>query len=145
MNIIAEKTPDEEAAPGMSDTLEEAQLDAAINVSTQEQPEAKPEPPAPKRRGRPAGSRNKPKVIEQPPEPVFIEPEIEEPPPKPPKPKRVTKPRAKAAAPRPTPQYYEQPESQTPLQVAANMLEILRLEQAERQYRKGQLYKSWIQ
>ena len=121
MDIIAEQIPDEEA-PGRSDTLEDAPLDATMNV---------PEPAAPKKRGRPAGSRNKPKVIEQPPpEPVFIEPDIEEPPPKPPKPKRVTKPRAKAAAPPPTPQYYEQQESPTPLQVAANMLEILRLEQA---------------
>ena len=144
MDIIAEKIPDEEE-PGRSDTLEEAQLDAAINVSAAEQPEETPEPPAPKKRGRPAGSRNKPKVIEQsPPEPVVVEPEIEEPPPKQPKPKRATKPRAKAAPP-PTPQYYEQPESQTPLAVAANMLEILRLEQAERNYKRGQLYKSWIQ
>ena len=138
MDIIAEKIPDEE--PGRSDALEEAQLDTAINVSAAEQPEETPEPPAPKKRGRPAGSRNKPKVIEEPPpEPVIVEPPKEDPP----KPKRATKPRAKAAPP-PTPQYYEQP-SQTPLQVAANMLEILRLEQAERQYRKSQLYKSWIQ
>ena len=137
------KNPDEE--PGRSDRLEEAQLDAAINVSAIEQPEE--ETPAPKKRGRPAGSRNKPKVIEQPP-PAPVEPEVVEveppPPSKQPKLKRATKPRAKAAPP-PTPQYYEQPESQTPLAVAANMLEILRLEQAERNYRRGQLYKSWIQ
>ena len=124
--------------------MEEAQPEAAINVTAQEEPEETPKPPAPKKRGRPAGSRNKPKVVEEPP-PTPVEPEVvEEEPPQPPKPKkRVTKPRAKAAPP-PTPQYYEQP-PQTPLQVAANMLEILRLEQAERQYRKSQLYKSWIQ
>ena len=121
-----------------------------MTVSAQEQPETEPEPPTTKRRGRPAGSRNKPKVIEQPP-PTPVEPEVVEeeppPPPKQPKLKRATKPRTKAAPP-PTPQhyeYYDQPESPTPLAVAANMLEILRLEQAERQYRKAQLYKSWIQ
>ena len=126
--------------------MEEAQPDAAINVTAQEEPEETPKPPAPKKRGRPAGSRNKPKVVEEPP-PTPVEPEVvEEEPPQPPKPKkRVTKPRAKAAPPTSTPQHYEQPQSQTPLQVAANMLEILRLEQAERQYRKAQLYKSWIQ
>ena len=78
------------------------------------------------------------------PEPVFAEPEIEEedlPPPKPKK-SRATKAIAK---PKQVPQHRdEQPQIQTPLQVAACMLEILRLEQVECQWRKGELYKSWV-
>ena len=109
------------------------------------------EAPVPKRRGRPPGSKNKPKIIEQIPEEPIV---LNEPPPEPePKKKpaaaplrapeaRPRKPRApKAQAPPPTPQA---PIPQTPLQVAASMLEILRLEQAERQYRRGEMYKSWV-
>ena len=109
------------------------------------------EAPAPKKRGRPPGARNKPKVIEEPPpEPVLLEPDVEEqeeeyeePPPK--KIKKPRAPKAKAQptyAPPPTPQ--SQPQVSTPLQVAASMLEILRLGQVERQHRKSQLYKSWV-
>ena len=116
---------------------------ASPEQPTTEIPEAAPEQPAPKKRGRPPGSRNKPKIIEQPPPepepPEFIEPEpelIEEPPPKPKKP-RTAKAKAQAyAAPPTTPQVH------TPLQVAASILELLRLEQAERQHRRGQRYKS---
>ena len=127
---------------------------ASPEQSTTEIPEAAPEQPAPKKRGRPPGSRNKPKIIEQPPPepepPKVIEPEpskviepepdlIEEPPPK------VKKPRAPKARSQPKSlAYAAPPQGQTPLQVAASMLEILRLEQAERQYRRGQLYKSWV-
>ena len=142
MDIVAEKIPDEE-------TPAQPPLEREVTTIAPDEPEVSntPEAAAPKKRGRPVGSRNKPKVIEQPP-PEPVEPEVVEeeppPPPKQPKLKRATKPRAKAVPP-PTPQYYEQPESHTPLAVAANMLEILRLEQAERNYRRGQLYKSWIQ
>ena len=163
MDIIAEKIPDE---PVRSDSLEEAQLNAAVHATNVEQPTLTRETtttqddllnpreaPAPKKRGRPPGSRNKPKVIEEPlpPEPVLLEPEVEElaeeePLPPPPKQKKARAPKAKSQptyAPPPTPQQ-QQPQVSTPLQVAASMLEILRLEQAERQYRKGQLYKSWV-
>ena len=159
MDIIAEKIPDDEpVALGRSDSLEEAQLNATVHATTLEQPTltremtTTQETPAPKKRGRPPGARNKPKVIEEPPppEPVLLEPEVEEqeeeyeePPPQ--KIKKPRAPKAKAQptyAPPPTPQ--QQPQVSTPLQVAASMLEILRLEQAERQYRKGQLYKSWV-
>ena len=48
---------------------EAAQLAAALSVSTQEQPEVTPEPPAapaPTRRGIPPGCKNKPTTIKQP-------------------------------------------------------------------------------
>ena len=119
---------------------------ASPEQPTTEIPEAAPEQPAPKKRGRPPGSRNKPRIIQQPPPepepPEVIEPEpelIEEPPPK------VKKPRAPKARAQPkAAAFAAPPQVQTPLQVAASMLEILRLEQAERQYRRGQLYKSWV-
>ena len=99
------------------------------------------EAPVPKRRGRPPGSRNKPKIIEPiPEEPIVLnEPPLE---PAPKKPAAPRKPRAPKAAPAPSPA--PTPVPQTPLQVAASMLEILRLEQAERQWRKSELYKSWV-
>ena len=146
MDINAEKIPDEEPEVPEQPTLTREM------TTTQDDLLNPGEAPAPKKRGRPPGSRNKPKVIEEqpPPEPVVIEPEVEEaaeeaeePPPPPPKPKK-TRAKAKAQpaqtyAPPPTPQ-----QNSTQLQVAASMLELLRLEQAERQYRKSQLYKSWV-
>ena len=146
MDIIAEKIPDEEPEVPEQPTLTREM------TTTQDDLLNPREAPAPKKRGRPPGSRNKPKVIEEPPppEPVLLEPEVEEleeeePPPPPPKPKKTRAPKAKAQpaqtyAPPPTPQQ----QISTPLQVAASMLEILRLEQAERQHRKSQLYKSWV-
>ena len=120
MDIIAEKNPDDEPVEsGRSDSLEEAQLNAAVHATTIEQPTltrettTTQEAPAPKKRGRPPGARNKPKVIEEPPpEPVFIEPEVEEleeeePPPPPPKQRKTRAPKAKAQptyAPPPEPQ-----------------------------------------
>ena len=104
-----------------------------------EQPEVAPPEPSPKRRGRPPGSRNKPKIIEQIPEqPIVLNEPRPEPEPAPKKSPRKPRaaPKAQAPAPPPIPQ--------TPLQVAASMLEILRLEQAERQYRRGEMYKSWV-
>ena len=135
-----------------------------IPVETPQSPEAQPqlqretteyvpqEVPIPQRRGRPTGSKNKPMIIEQVPEepyetlipiptqviehPPRPEPTIlnEPAPKKPAAPRKPRAPKAQAPAPPPTPQA---PIPQTPLQVAASMLDILRLEQAERQYRKG--------
>ena len=157
MDIVIEQVPEPEQpqlqreTTGRTDTLEEAQLNAALHASTEEQPEdAPPEPPpTPKRRGRPPGSKNKPRIIEEiPEEPIILneppveESPVEEPPKK--KPAAPRKPRAPKAQPQAPPTTPQAPVPQTPLQVAASMLEILRLEQAERQYRKGQLYKSWV-
>ena len=154
MDIVIEQVPEVPEQPqlqrettGRVDTLEEAQLNAALHASAEEQPEdAPPEPPpTPKRRGRPPGSKNKPKIIEQiPEEPIVLnEPPPEElPVPEPPKKKPAAS--RKPPAPKAQLQAPPTPVPQTPLQIAASMLEILRLEQAERQYRKGQLYKSWV-
>ena len=137
MDIVIEQVPEDppEAAPEQVEP-ETTQTDPP------EQPEAAPPEPSPKRRGRPPGSRNKPKIIEQIPEqPIVLnEPEPE---PAPKKARAPRKPRAapKAQAPPPAP---PAPVPQTPLQVAASMLEILRLEQAERQFRRGELYRSWV-
>ena len=159
MDIVIEQVPEpeqpqlERETTGRTDTLEDAQLNAALHASAEEQPEdAPPEPPpTPKRRGRPPGSKNKPRIIEQiPEEPIVLnEPPVEEPPVEEPPPKKIKlpaprKPRAPKAQPQAPPTTPQAPVPQTPLQVAASMLEILRLEQAERQYRKGQLYKSWV-
>ena len=133
--------PVSEDLPAEAEPASPARVDA-----TTETPETAPEAPVSKKRGRPPGSKNRPKIIEQPPPepepPEVIEPEpelIEEPPPK------VKKPRAPKARAQPkAPAALAPPQVQTPLQVAASMLELLRLEQAERQYRRGQLYKSWV-
>ena len=160
MDIVIEQVPEVPEQPQLqrevTGRLEDAQEQPDL-TATQEDLLNPIEPP-PKRRGRPPGSKNKPKiikeiheepyqtlvpiptqVIEHPPRP---EPTVlNEPPPKKPRKPRAPKaqPAAQAAPPTPT-----APVPQTPLQVAASMLEILRLEQAERQYRKGQLYKSWV-
>jgi len=110
MEIIAEKIPDEPVA-ARSDSLEEAQLNATVHATTLEQPTltremttTPQEAPTPKKRGRPPGSRNKPKVIEESPlpEPVIMEPEVEEqeeeyeePPPPPPKQRKPRAPKSK--------------------------------------------------
>ena len=168
-DIVIQQVPEpeqpqlERETTGRTDTLEEAQLNAALHASAEEHLDDAPAepPPTPKRRGRPPGSKNKPKIIEE----ILEEPyqtlvpiptQVIEHPPRPeptvlnePPPKKPRKPRAPKAQPQaapPTPHHRptEAPVPQTPLQVAASMLEILRLEQAERQYRKGQLYKSWV-
>ena len=156
MDIVIEQVPEVPEQPqlqrettGRTDTLEEAQLNAALHASAEEQPEdAPPEPPpTPKRRGRPPGSKNKPKIIEQIPEEPIV---LNEPPPEelpvaePPKkkPAAFRKPRAPKAPPPTQLSTQQAPVPQTPLQIAASMLEILRSEQAERQWRKGELYKS---
>ena len=158
MDIVIEQVPEVPEQPqlqrettGRVDTLEDAT--SALHVSAEEQPEdAPPEPPpTPKRRGRPPGSKNEPRIIEQiPEEPIVLnEPPVEELPVEEPPPKKIKvpaprKPRAPKAQPQAPPTTPQAPVPQTPLQIAASMLEILRLEQAERQYRKGQLYKSWV-
>ena len=165
MDVVIEQVPEVSEQPqlqrettGRPDTLEEAQLNATLHASAEEQPEdAPPEPPpTPKRRGRPPGSKNKPRIIEQIPEEpdqtlIPIPTQVIEHPPRPeptvlnePPPKKPRKPRAPKAQPQVPPTTPQAPVPQTPLQIAASMLEILRLEQAERQYRKGQLYKSWV-
>ena len=160
MDIVIEQIPEEPAqsqlqreTTGRPDTLDETQLNAALHASAEEQPEdAPPEPPpTPKRRGRPPGSKNKPRIIEEiPEEPIVLneppveESPVEEPPPKKIKPSAPRKPRAPKAQPQAPPTTPQAPVPQTPLQVAAIMLDIFRLEHAERQYRKGQLYKSWV-
>ena len=166
MDIVIEQVPDvpeqtqlQREVTGRPDTLEQAQLDAALHASAEEQPDLtatqedllNPIEPPPKRRGRPPGSKNKPRIIEQILEtPIALnEPPPEELPMAEPPPKKIKlpaprKPRAPKAQPQAPPTTPQAPVPQTPLQVAARMLEILRLEQAERQYRKGQLYKSWV-
>ena len=139
MDLVIEQVPEDppEAVPEQVEP-ETTQTDPP------EQPEAAPPEPSPKRRGRPPGSRNKPKIIEQIPEqPIVLNEPDPEPEPAPKKARAPRKPRAapKAQAPPPAPQA---PVPQTPLQVAASMLEILRLEQAERQFRRGELYRSWV-
>ena len=108
-------------------------------------------PPPVKKRGRPPGSKNKPKIIEHVPEPVQIptpEPipqEIPDPPilEREPKPKRAPR---QPRAPKHTPQDPITPARiPTSLDVAANMLNLLRIEQAERQQRKAEMYRSWVQ
>ena len=153
MDIVIEQVPEVSEQPQLqreaTGRLEDAQEQPDL-TATQEDLLNPIEPP-PKRRGRPAGSKNRPKIIEQiPEEPIVLnEPPVEELAVEEPPPKKIRKPRAPKAQPqapsttphdRPT----EAPVPQTPLQIAAIMLETLRLEQAERQYRKGQLYKSWV-
>ena len=160
MDIVIEQVPEVPEQPQLQREVT-GQLE-----DTQEQPDLtatqedllNPIEPPPKRRGRPAGSKNKPKIIEQIPEEPYqtlvpIPTQVVEHPPRPeptvlnePPPKKPRKPRAPKAQPaaQAPPTTPTAPVPQTPLQIAASMLEILRLEQAERQYRKGQLYKSWV-
>ena len=160
MDIVIERVPEVPGQPQLqrevTGRLEDAQEQPDLTATQEDLPN--PIEPPPKRRGRPAGSKNKPKIIEQIPEEPYqtlvpIPTQVVEHPPRPeptvlnePPPKKPRKPRAPKAPPAaqaapPTP---TAPVPQTPLQIAASMLEILRLEQAERQYRKGQLYKSWV-
>ena len=150
MDIVVEQVPE----PQSETAQEPAKADAPELV-----PDGLPTPaspphhhdgdhtePQPKKRGRPPGSKNKPKIIERVPTPEPVQTEVEEEEPPSPKKKRVARPKASPkpkSSPKPKVQP-EQPPISTPLQVAASMLEILRLEQAERHYRRGQLYKSWI-
>ena len=134
MDIVIEQVPEypHEAVPEQVEP-------ETTEADPHEQPGAAPPEPSPKRRGRPPGSRNKPKIFEQFPEEPIV---LNEPEPAPRKARAPRKPRAapKAQAPPPAPA----PVPQTPLQVAASMLEILRLVQAERQHRRGAMYRSWV-
>ena len=145
MDIVVEQIPEVPEQPQLQREVTGEQPDL---TATQEDLLNPVEPP-PKRRGRPPGSKNKPRIIEEiPEEPIVLnepppkEPPVAEPPKK--KPAAPRKPRAPKAPPQAQPSTPQAPVPQTPLQIAASMLEILRLEQAERQYRKGQLYKSWV-
>ena len=147
MDIVIEQVPEVPEQPQLQREVTGEQPDL---TATQEDLLNPVEPP-PKRRGRPPGSKNKPRIIEEIPEepivlneppPIVEEPPVAEPPKK--KPAAPRKPRAPKAPPQAQPSTPQAPVPQTPLQIAASMLEILRLEQAERQYRKGQLYKSWV-
>ena len=155
MDIVIEQVPDEPTQDATDAPPPQPQLQRETTGAISE---AIPEE-APKRRGRPPGSKNKPKIIEQvpseepiptqaiehppPPDPIVLnEPPYEEPrKKKPAAPRKPRAPKAQAPAPPSTPQA---PIPQTPVQVAASMLEILRLEQADRKHRRGQMYKSWV-
>ena len=139
MDIVVEDIPE---------TIVET-AEAHIEASTADA-SPPPEQPIPKKRGRPPGSKNKPKIIEQAPEPVQIpipEPipqEIPDPPvlEREPKPRRAPR---QPRAPKNTPQDPVAPARiPTSLDVAANMLNLLRIEQAERQQRKAEMYRSWV-
>ena len=137
MDIVIEQVPEypHEAVPEQVEP-------ETTEADPHEQPGAAPPEPSPKRRGRPPGSRNKPKIFEQFPEEPIV---LNEPEPAPRKARAPRKPRAAPKAQAPPPVSVSQaPVPQTPLQVAASMLEILRLEQAERQFRRGELYRSWV-
>ena len=149
MDIVIEQVPEVPEQPQL-----QREVTGQPDLTATQEDLLNPVEPPPKRRGRPPGSKNKPKIIEQiPEEPIVLnepppeEPPVAEPPQK--KPAAPRKPRAPKAPPQAQPSTphdrpTEAPVPQTPLQIAASMLEILRLEQAERQYRKGQLYKSWV-
>ena len=109
MDIVIEQIPEEPAqsqlqreTTGRPDTLDETQLNAALHASAEEQPEdAPPEPPpTPKRRGRPPGSKNKPRIIEEiPEEPIILnEPPVEESPVEEPPPKKKKPPHQESHA-----------------------------------------------
>ena len=137
MDIVVEpvqEAPAEEVSTG---------LDAEPEVPQQQQDSAQEAPPPTKKRGRPPGSKNKPKIIEQ------VEQPIQQPipvgqellPEREPKPKRAPRqPRVQKDVPQdPGPM-----RTPTSLDIAANMLNLLRIEQAERQQRKADLYRSWV-
>ena len=154
MDIVIEQVPEVPEQPQLQRAGEDTQEQPDLTATQEDLPN--PIEPPPKRRGRPAGSKNRPKIIEQIPEEPYqtlvpIPTQVVEHPPRPeptvlnePPPKKPRKPRAPKAQPQAPPTAPQAPVPQTPLQIAASMLEILRLEQAERQYRKGQLYKSWV-
>ena len=119
-------------------------LDAEPEVPQQQQDSAQEAPPPTKKRGRPPGSKNKPKIIEQ------VEQPIQQPIPvgqvrsrhgpedqgqelileREPKPKRAPR---QPRVPKDVPQYLGPTRTPTSLDIAANMLNLLRIEQAERQ------------
>ena len=159
MDIVIEQVPEVPEQPQLqrevTGQFEDTQEQPDLTATQEDLPN--PIEPPPKRRGRPPGSKNKPtiieeileepyqtlipiptQVIEHPPRPEPIV--LNKPPPKNiklPAPRKPRAPKAQRQAPQPTPQA---PVPQTPLQIAAPMLEILRLEQADRQWRQGELY-----
>ena len=123
---------------------EEAQPDEQADPLTDEVPveEQEPTAPAPKRRGRPAGAKNKakPKVVaakpkkKAPPPPSESESEEEEYEP----PRRKTRSRA------PVQEEYEEEPPLDPRQVAAEMLSMLSQRNVDRNAAKRQKYASWF-
>ena len=134
-----EETPD--VAP--EETPREDSPLADVAEAPAEEAEAPLEAAAPKRKpGRPRGSKNKPRIIEQPvpqaaPQPA---PEIEQAAPEPVRPVRRRRQPAEAPAASSAFGGYS-----SNIQTAAMMLEMLRQEQAERAQRKANMYRSWIQ
>ena len=125
MDVVAEQLTLPDSDDG-THTFADLAADIAADIAAE-----------PKTRGRPKGSKNQPKIIEY--------EEIAPPPQGGAKHVPPQKPRASRPRVAPREDVGSIPQPQTPLQVAASMLGILRLEQAERAHRKGQLYKSWIQ
>ena len=112
------------------DSLADAPVDASpVEASPVEAPAEVESQPQKAKRGRPAGSKNKVKIIEPPLPEALPEPDPPEPPPK--------KARARVSRAPAAPPVREAP-IDTGIQTAAAMLHLLRAEQAERQ-EKGQL------
>ena len=123
---------------------EEAQPDEVDPVTEEVPVEEEPTAPAPKKRGRPAGAKNKakPKIVgrpkkktpEPPPSDDSEEESDEEPPPPPPR-----RTRSRAA---PAPEYEE--EVVDARSVAAEMLQMLSQRNVNRNQAKRQKYASWF-
>ena len=120
---------------------EEAQPDEVDPVTEDAPVEEEPTAPAPKRRGRPAGAKNKakPKVVAakikkkaQPPSESESEEEEYEPPPR----------RKRSRA--PVQEEYEEEPPLDPRQVAAEMLTMLSQRNVDRNQAKRQKYASWF-
>ena len=122
---------------------EEAQPDEQADPLTDEVPVEEQEPTAPKKRGRPAGAKNKPKPKimaskpkkKAPPPPSESESEEEE---YEPPPRRKTRSRA------PVQEEYEEEPPLDPRQVAAEMLTMLSQRNVDRNQAKRQKYASWF-
>ena len=123
---------------------EEAQPDEVDPVTEEAPVEEEPTAPAPKKRGRPAGAKNKakPKIVARPkkktPEPPPSDDSEEEEEEEPPPPPRRTRSRA---APAPE---YEEEEIVDARSVAAEMLQMLSQRHVDRNHAKKQKYASWF-
>ena len=125
------------------DAPEQVEEMAEQPVPVEEPEQVEEEPPKP-RRGRPKGSKNKPKVpvvsVEAEEEPEVIPEVIPEAIPEPPKLKRQTNRQPKAKAAPATPE----PAPPTQIDMAAFMLTALRQQQQERADRKREKYARWF-
>ncbi len=127
------------------DLNEEAQSEE-VDPVTAEAPAEEPTAPAPKKRGRPAGAKNKPKIVAAPkaakpkkkaPPPPPSEDEEEEEEEEPPTPTPLRRTRSSA------PQEYEHAPMDA-RQVAAEMLQMLSQRNADRHQAKKAKYASWF-